>query len=67
MLESLRRTHHVLTDRIDGEEKIVAVFTILASEVAALRQYGELVEIGGKHPDLHLKQEAIPLTGLNHG
>jgi hypothetical protein len=41
LAESIGGNHHVLTDRIDVEEKRVAVLRVLLSELAALTQCGE--------------------------
>jgi hypothetical protein len=53
--ESVGGNHHILMGTIHGEEKTVAVSAILPSELAAMRQYGELIEIDGMRPNLHPK------------
>jgi hypothetical protein len=46
--------HHILTDTIGGDEKVIAVLTILPAKLVALQQHFELIEIDGTHPELSL-------------
>jgi hypothetical protein len=55
-----------LLEPFQGKDKIVAVFTILPSELLSLQRYGDLIQIDGTHPQLSLRWEVIPVTMLDN-
>jgi hypothetical protein len=52
---------------IEGDEKAIAVLTILPLELTALQKYSEVVQIDRTHVNLTLRWEVIPITTLDVG